>query len=277
MPHVHTPLQAPSRYAIALAAFACFLPLATASAQSSQIPSVRITSNEVEVQSNLHSKGETLMRAPKGTVLDAFYVVGDRYVVRDENWYWVLLPRDAWGTRQTGWVSGRDVEVIPPPPVTRSANDAPAFSIDAPRRTAEPAAARAPEPTRPAVAATNVAPAAPARLEVSEVVLNFAFDKSDLSDEARTRLDRAVEMLKTQAQGVSFALEGHADAVGTDPYNEKLGLARAKAVSKYLAEQHRIVEGKISTATFGEDKPAAPNTTAEGRAQNRRVVIKVGP
>jgi len=71
------------------------------------------------------------------------------------------------------------------------------------------------------------------------------------------------------------ALEGYADWVGTEPFNERLGLARAETVRRYLAEHLQIPAERISVVSYGEASPVAPNTTREGRAQNRRVVIKV--
>jgi hypothetical protein len=56
---------------------------------------------------------------------------------------------------------------------------------------------------------------------------------------------------------------------------EKLGLDRAEAVKRYLYQQHQIPLHRISVISYGSEKPIAPNTTKAGRAQNRRVVIKV--
>jgi len=57
--------------------------------------------------------------------------------------------------------------------------------------------------------------------------------------------------------------------------NEKIGLERAEAVKRYLYEQHQIPLHKMNVISYGEEKPVAPNKTKTGRAQNRRVVIKV--
>jgi outer membrane protein OmpA-like peptidoglycan-associated protein len=74
---------------------------------------------------------------------------------------------------------------------------------------------------------------------------------------------------------VSFALEGHADWVGSEGFNEKLGLARAETVKRHLADQHKIPVDQISVVSYGESRPATTNATSEGRAQNRRVVVAV--
>lgn len=115
---------------------------------------------------------------------------------------------------------------------------------------------------------------------VYEVVLNeeegnFAFGKTTLPDDAKSKLDQMITQLKSDPKGAFFEIEGHTDNVGDKVYNEKLGLERAEAVKRYLYEQHQIPLHKINVISYGEDKPVAPNKSKEGRAQNRRVVIKV--
>ena len=65
------------------------------------------------------------------------------------------------------------------------------------------------------------------------------------------------------------------DNAGPNEINYKLGLERAEAVKRYLYEQHQVPLHKINVISYGEEKPIAPNKTKAGRAQNRRVVIKV--
>jgi outer membrane protein OmpA-like peptidoglycan-associated protein len=84
-----------------------------------------------------------------------------------------------------------------------------------------------------------------------------------------------VSSLKSQKSAVWIEIEGHTDNVGAKEFNEQLGLERAEAVKRYLYEQHQVPLHKINVISYGEDKPAAPNRTRDGRAQNRRVVIKV--
>ena len=76
-------------------------------------------------------------------------------------------------------------------------------------------------------------------------------------------------------KGAYFEIEGHTDNVGDKTINEKLGMERAEAVKRYLYEQHQIPLHRINVISYGEDKPVAPNNTKDGRAQNRRIVIKV--
>ncbi len=115
---------------------------------------------------------------------------------------------------------------------------------------------------------------------IYEVVLsadeaNFKFDNTLLPDEAKAKIDEMVAALKADPKNAYFEIEGYTDATGDATYNEKLGLERAEAVKKYLYEQHQIPLHRINTISYGEDNPVAPNNTREGRAQNRRVVIKV--
>jgi peptidoglycan-associated lipoprotein len=115
---------------------------------------------------------------------------------------------------------------------------------------------------------------------VYEVVLNdaegnFKFGKSDLPDEAKAKLDDMIQQLKADPKGVYFEVEGHTDNVGPKDVNDKIGLDRAEAVKRYLYEQHQIPLFKINVISYGQEKPVAPNTTKDGRAQNRRVVIRV--
>jgi outer membrane protein OmpA-like peptidoglycan-associated protein len=115
---------------------------------------------------------------------------------------------------------------------------------------------------------------------VFEVVLNedqgnFKFGKTALPDEAKARLDQMIEQIKADPKGAYFEIEGHTDDVGDKMVNERLGMERAEAVKLYLYEHHQIPLHKMNVISYGEEKPVAPNKTKAGRAQNRRVVIKV--
>jgi peptidoglycan-associated lipoprotein len=115
---------------------------------------------------------------------------------------------------------------------------------------------------------------------VYEVVLsedggNFKFGKTALPDEAKEKIDQMVAHLKQDPKNIFIEIEGHTDNVGTKMINEKLGLERAEAVERYLYEQYQIPLHKMNVISYGQTKPVAPNKTRAGRAQNRRVVIKV--
>lgn len=115
---------------------------------------------------------------------------------------------------------------------------------------------------------------------VNEVTLsedqgNFDFGKTELPDAAKARLDELVNQLKQDPKLVWIEIEGHTDNVGSAETNERIGLERAEAVKRYLYMQHQIPLHKINVISYGEEKPIAPNNTRAGRAQNRRVVVRV--
>ncbi|HZT78075.1 MAG TPA: OmpA family protein [Vicinamibacterales bacterium] len=115
---------------------------------------------------------------------------------------------------------------------------------------------------------------------VYEVVLsedsgNFKFGKTELPDEAKQEIDQVVSQLKQDPKNVWIEIEGHTDNVGPKAVNEKIGLERAQAVERYLYEQYQIPLHKMNVISYGAEKPVAPNKTKQGRAQNRRVVIKI--
>ena len=115
---------------------------------------------------------------------------------------------------------------------------------------------------------------------VYEVVLsedqgNFKFGKTILPDEAKQKIDEMVAQIKQDPKNIYLEIEGHTDNIGAAKTNEQIGLQRAEAVKKYLYDQYQIPLHKMNVISYGKDKPVAPNKTREGRAQNRRVVIKV--
>ena len=115
---------------------------------------------------------------------------------------------------------------------------------------------------------------------VFEVVLsedqgNFTFGKTALPDEARQKIDEMVSQMKQDPKNIYLEIEGHTDNIGAKETNERIGLARAEAVKRYIYEQYQVPLHKMSVISYGKEKPIAPNGTKAGRAQNRRVVIKV--
>jgi len=115
---------------------------------------------------------------------------------------------------------------------------------------------------------------------VYEVILsedkgNFKFGKAAVPESATAEIDQLVEKLKAEPNGAFIEIEGHTDNAGPKDVNYKLGLERAENVKRYLYEHHQVPLHKINVISYGEDKPVAPNKTRDGRAQNRRVVIKV--
>ena len=140
-----------------------------------------------------------------------------------------------------------------------------------------------------ASAANNAASAVGTKLDafdksmkrlVLEVVINessgnFQFGKTDLPEEAKSQIDQLIAKLTQDPKNVFIEIEGHTDNVGPAALNEKLGLERAESVKRYLYEKHQIPLHKMNVISYGLTKPVADNKTKDGRAQNRRVVIRV--
>ena len=115
---------------------------------------------------------------------------------------------------------------------------------------------------------------------VYEVVMSedkggFKFGQAKITPEMQSEIDTLVQQLKANPNGGYIEIEGHTDNVGSKETNYKIGLERAEAVKRYLYENQQIPLHKMNVISYGEEKPIAPNKTKDGRAQNRRVVIKV--
>ncbi len=109
---------------------------------------------------------------------------------------------------------------------------------------------------------------------VAETAIHFGFDKADLSKKAKEALDQlAGEVSNTK--GYIVQVEGATDSTGNKDYNYQLSERRAQAVIQYLAQKHSVPAHKIYVIGLGKDKPAAENKTAKGRAENRRVDVRL--
>ena len=105
--------------------------------------------------------------------------------------------------------------------------------------------------------------------------VKFGFDTSDLSPEARAALDEFASQLASQNKGVYIEIQGHTDSVGSEGYNEELGLLRAEAVRRYLSQEHKFPLHRINVISYGETAPVSDNGNRDGRSQNRRVALVV--
>ncbi|MFQ5790725.1 MAG: OmpA family protein [Acidobacteriota bacterium] len=105
--------------------------------------------------------------------------------------------------------------------------------------------------------------------------VSFAFNAAELSPDAQALVDDLAQKIKADNRGLWIEIEGHTDNTGAEGYNQQLGLKRAETVRDYLYQVHGIPLHRIAVFSFGEETPIADNGTREGRARNRRVVIKV--
>lgn len=110
---------------------------------------------------------------------------------------------------------------------------------------------------------------------LSDDVVRFGFNKSDLSTEAKAALDAFAEKVKAENKNVFIEVQGHTDSIGSEKYNLELGQARADAVVRYLNMQHGLPLHRMNAISYGEYKPVADNKTSDGRAKNRRVTLVV--
>jgi outer membrane protein OmpA-like peptidoglycan-associated protein len=109
---------------------------------------------------------------------------------------------------------------------------------------------------------------------VSNVTVNFGFDKAALTADDRDTLDAFAAQLGTQ-QSYILEVTGGTDATGPAQYNYDLSQRRADAVVQYLATKYGVAAHRFYLIGIGKDKEVAPNTTADGRHQNRRVDIRL--
>jgi OmpA-OmpF porin, OOP family len=109
---------------------------------------------------------------------------------------------------------------------------------------------------------------------LSDVSVTFGFDKTKLTEADRDQLDQLAANLQN-SRGYILALTGGADSVGNAQYNYQLSQRRADAVVLYLATKYNIAPHRFYEIGIGEDNPVADNHTREGRAENRRVEIKL--
>lgn len=109
---------------------------------------------------------------------------------------------------------------------------------------------------------------------LTESDITFGSDTSSLSAGAESRLSELSSKLMADNKNVYLEIQGHTDATGPEQYNQQLGLERAETVQRYLHQQG-VALARMSTISYGENAPAADNSTSAGRAQNRRVEIVV--
>ena len=111
-------------------------------------------------------------------------------------------------------------------------------------------------------------------LVLSDDSVKFPVDRANLSPEAQSRLSAFVDKLKSDNRNVYVEIQGHTDNTGSPAYNKKLGEDRAEAVRLFM-NRNGVALNRISTISYGQEAPVAPNRTRAGRAQNRRVVVIV--
>ena len=105
--------------------------------------------------------------------------------------------------------------------------------------------------------------------------ITFAYDSANVQPQFQPTLDQVAQVLSEYNQ-TYIDVYGHTDSTGSDTYNQGLSERRASSVAGYLSS-HGVQSARIGTRGFGETQPVADNATEEGRAENRRVEIKIVP
>jgi outer membrane protein OmpA-like peptidoglycan-associated protein len=108
----------------------------------------------------------------------------------------------------------------------------------------------------------------------NSTTVQFGFDKADLTRKDKQTLDDFGQQLQNQRHYL-VEVHGHTDSTGSKDYNYQLSQRRADAVIQYLAWKYNVPAFKIYVIGLGEDNPVASNASAKGRAENRRVDIRL--
>lgn len=146
-------------------------------------------------------------------------------------------------------------ETLPPPPTETPAAEVPTG------------------PTGPATGDVTPGSAADFQRSVTSNTINFGLDQYDIDPSARAILDSQAEWL-TRYPNVRITIEGHCDERGTREYNLALGDRRANAAKNYLAARG-IAPARMTTISYGSERPVATGSDEGAWAQNRRAVTVV--
>jgi outer membrane protein OmpA-like peptidoglycan-associated protein len=182
------------------------------------------------------------------------------------------------GMRPPGRV--RTEPIVPRQSTTiRPATNPPAATPPAANPPVRTAPAPQPPPPAPANNVLRAPSGSPLPTGVGAVLLSFDgtqvdFTRTNWAEDAQALIDALVVDLTSDAgQNVKISIEAHTDNVGSNAANIMIGLDRARAVREYIISQG-VSSDRIRVSSAGEDSPVAPNTTAIGRQQNRRIIIK---
>ena len=109
---------------------------------------------------------------------------------------------------------------------------------------------------------------------VSDTTVLFGFDKAVLTRKDKQTLDEFAQQIQNQRHYI-VQVEGYTDSTGPADYNYQLSQRRADTVIQYLAQKYSVPTHKIFLIGLGKDNPVAQNTSASGRAKNRRVDVRL--
>jgi peptidoglycan-associated lipoprotein len=187
-------------------------------------------------------------------------------MVKKSSWLFVILVCvAAVGFLVTGCakksVVKEEVAGRPAPAIEAQKEVPPPAPMAPPKEEVKPAPPPAPAPK------VEAAPAVEA-IDLVGLRLQFAFDDYSLSTKSKENLEKLAGWMK-KAQDAKIQIEGHTCDIGTSEYNLALGERRASSAKTYL-ENLGIASGRISTISYGEERPLVPNKDEGNRSMNRR-------
>ncbi len=109
---------------------------------------------------------------------------------------------------------------------------------------------------------------------VTEAAVHFGFDKATLTAKDKEQLDEIGQQIPN-IKGYIVQIEGRTDSVGSPTYNYDLSQRRAAAVTQYLASKYNVPAHKVFIIGLGKDAPVDKSNTSKGRAENRRVDVRL--
>jgi outer membrane protein OmpA-like peptidoglycan-associated protein len=234
---------------------------------------VRVVTESARILRWLQPVTDVLLTVKEGTTLEV--------LDQDADWYWVVVPRSAHGTRMVGWIREVNVEPYTPPapPKTDPRGEAENLSRVAPPAGVLPTPSPSADDkvTISEGRAGTVSSSTPAGAAKAYTFDDVHFERnrySLLSGDMET-LRAVVTALKADPSLV-INIEGHTCNLGTAGYNLALGIRRANAVKDYLASQG-IAADRLHTASLGEAEAKYDNTREETRRLNRRVALVPNP
>jgi outer membrane protein OmpA-like peptidoglycan-associated protein len=233
---------------------------------------VRVVDRPAKVQVSCCAPAGVLGEAPPGTTFDV--------LLRDGAWYWVVLPRDGYGTRRGGWLRVDDVE----PYDAAAAATASALLAERQQRGGAEGVPGAPgskgeggtSDDRVVIiergggaGSTSANGAAASSLNFED--LHFDLNGFSIHSDDMEKLRAIVNALKANPTLV-VNVEGHTCNLGTAAYNLALGTRRANAVKEYLVSAGIAAE-RLHAVSYGEKQPKFDNSKEETRKLNRRVAV----
>jgi peptidoglycan-associated lipoprotein len=241
-----------------------------------QIPGhVRVVADSARILRWLRPANDVLVMVDRGTTLEVL----DKEGTNDGEWYWVVVPANAHGTRKAGWIRAINVEPFTPPPVAPKADrrfEAVEPPADAPAKPASPAAedkvtiTDGRSTTAPG-SGSSASSSANAAKRYTFDDLHFDRDRAAIRPEDAGTLRAAAEALKADPSLV-VDIQGYTCSLGTPEHNLALGARRAKAVMDYLVGAG-VSADRLTTISLGETQPKHDNSQETSRRLNRRVQL----